>query len=1056
MAINTERYVFMNLRSQPNGDLLLRLLAFFFLALLIRLVPLGYYVTPDEPIWVFRAVQFADAVAARDYAAIPQTGHPGVTTMLLGALGVRLTTWVRPIASQTHLTWIRNLAWLAPENAEAFPHLAAFLLAGRVLVALVTSTGVALIYALAWRRLGEMVGRLLALFLALDPFFAGHAGLLHTDALQATFVLLAVLFALPPQRGISAMSTTSGRYISLAGAALYLALAGLTKTLGLLVAPGLALAILLLERATLTQRFLRVVFLAMLSLAFLLAFYLPFWTNPRQALTALAGAVVYHEGIGLRDVFFAGRMTSDPGPWFYPAVLLFRLTPPVLLGVVIALLRTVVRRFLGLNIGCTPIKRKHCGEGTQFHSEKSAFWATHNLSDSAVVWFVLPMCTYLFSLSLANKKFDRYVLSGVSLLTAIAAFTWARFLECHPNRPNRPKRSLGRSRRLRPLVWRWGCKAMVASLLLPWALIAPLPLTYANPFLGGPWLAQHIVPLGWGEAFGLSATRLKRVLRAWPSGLEPASLMLLSPNVPGTAPFFPGETRNWDPALLPCADVLVLGGASKPPSEAFERVTQVRLARRTLGKGYVRAALVAETNPPTSSTKVTVCNRLDAIPRDRGPLARFSGELTLQAAAWPEAVRAPDALPVRFRWYPRVSQGSLNVQLRLEDERHLVWAEGGGQLVDSRTWLAPTWEVNQFAESTTYVGIPLSMPPGTYTLTLRVFDNAGRSLGYWKPQDIFGGTRLSLGTVVIKPAPYPAARLELAQSFDAIAFPGLTLIGASAPPTEHWAGDPLPFQLGWIRTVGDPMETLYWTLICDNGAQDGGELPLAPDDPVQWPIGYRYKTRYAPRTDPLLPEGDCTLFVRASSASASHSSDNGLVAPSNDDLVALGQIRVHARARTFTLSRDPQIPLTITVGDSAALAGAELVTTSVQSGESFTITLVWRAHRSLALDYTVFVHMISDSEGHLLAQSDQWPQGGNAPTSSWVPGQVIFDTHTLTLPPDAPPGQYTLVTGMYDAESGGRLPLYDQGKHMLEDRAPLCEISVTGDVGGGTSDGATR
>jgi hypothetical protein len=1027
----------MNLRSQPNGDLLLRLLAFFFLALLIRLVPLGYYVTPDEPIWVFRAVQFSDAVAARDYAAIPQTGHPGVTTMLLGALGVRLTTWVRPIASQTHLTWIRNMAWLAPENAEAFPHLAAFLLAGRVLVALVTSTGVALIYVLAWRRLGEMAGRLLALFLALDPFFAGHAGLLHTDALQATFVLLAVLLALPQKRRNSAAPSASGRYISLAGAALCLALAGLTKTLGLLAAPGLALAIFLLERATLPQRFIRIVFLAMLSLTFLLAFYLPFWVNPRQALTALAGAVVYHEGIGLRDVFFAGRMTSDPGPWFYPAVLLFRLTPPVLLGVGIALLRMMAR-----------LKRKRCGEGAQFHNEKSAFRAPHNLSDSVTVWFALPMGTYLFALSVVNKKFDRYVLSGVLLLTAIAAFTWAQFLECHPIRLNGPKRNQGKSGRLRPLVWRWGGKVMMASLLLPWALVAPLPLTYADPFLGGPWLAQHIVPLGWGEAFGLSATRLRRVLHAWPSVPEPASLTLLTPNVPGTAPFFPGETRGWDPALLPCVDALVLGGASEPPSRAFEPVTQVRLAGRTLGKGYVRAALVAGTNPLTSGTQVTVCTRLGAIPRDRLPLARFSGELLLQTAAWPEVVQASDALPVRFRWYPRVSQGPLNVQLHLEDGHHLVWAEGGGQLVDSRMWPAPTWEVNQFAESTTHVGIPLSMPPGTYTLTLRVFDNADRSLGYWKPQDIFGGTRLSLGSVVITPAPYPATRLELAQSFDAIAFPGLTLIGASAPPTEHCAGDPLPFQLGWIRTVGDPMETLYWALICDNGAQDGGELPLAPDDPVLWPTGYRYETRYAPRTDPLLPEGDCALFV--------NSSDNGLVAPSNDDLVALGQTQVHARARTFMLSRDPQIPLTITVGDSATLVGAELATTSVQPGASFTITLVWQARRSLALDYTVFVHMISDLEGHLWAQSDQWPQRGNAPTSSWVPGQIIFDTHTLTLPPDAPLGQYTLVAGIYDAESGGRLPLYDQGTHILKDRVPLCEISVTNDVGDETSDETTR
>ena len=46
-----------------------RVAAIFALALLVRLAPLNRYVTPDEPIWVQRSVAFADAVAARDWAA---------------------------------------------------------------------------------------------------------------------------------------------------------------------------------------------------------------------------------------------------------------------------------------------------------------------------------------------------------------------------------------------------------------------------------------------------------------------------------------------------------------------------------------------------------------------------------------------------------------------------------------------------------------------------------------------------------------------------------------------------------------------------------------------------------------------------------------------------------------------------------------------------------------------------------------------------------------------------------------------------------------------------
>ena len=69
--------------------------AIFIVALSVRLVPLGFYVTPDEPIWVMRSVEFLQAIKAGDWAGVPQTGHPGITTMALGALGVKAMAWLR-------------------------------------------------------------------------------------------------------------------------------------------------------------------------------------------------------------------------------------------------------------------------------------------------------------------------------------------------------------------------------------------------------------------------------------------------------------------------------------------------------------------------------------------------------------------------------------------------------------------------------------------------------------------------------------------------------------------------------------------------------------------------------------------------------------------------------------------------------------------------------------------------------------------------------------------------------------------------------------------------
>ena len=168
----------------------------FIVAFLLRLAPLGRYVTHDEPNWVYRAIRFADALAARDWTAVPSTGHPGVTTMWLGAAGVAVRRLLAPAESTVHLNWVRRMAWLSPENGEAFRHLAPFLPWGRVAIVLATTLGLAVLYLLLARIFDRRVALLTVGLLAFDPFLVGHSGLLHTDALLATFSLLALATAL--------------------------------------------------------------------------------------------------------------------------------------------------------------------------------------------------------------------------------------------------------------------------------------------------------------------------------------------------------------------------------------------------------------------------------------------------------------------------------------------------------------------------------------------------------------------------------------------------------------------------------------------------------------------------------------------------------------------------------------------------------------------------------------------------------------------------------------------------------------------------------------------
>ncbi|MCZ7667047.1 MAG: hypothetical protein M5U34_07410 [Chloroflexi bacterium] len=50
---------------------------------------------------------------------------------------------------------------------------------------------------------------------------------------------------------------------------------------------------------------------------------------------------------------------------------------------------------------------------------------------------------------------------------------------------------------------------------------------------------------------------------------------------------------------------------------------------------------------------------------------------------------------------------------------------------------------------------------------------------------------------------------------------------------------------------------------------------------------------------------------------------------------------------------------------------------------------------------------------------------GDFPTRRWPTDKFVRDVHTF-LPPDFPPGVYTLSTGLWVQSEGWRLPLLDE------------------------------
>jgi hypothetical protein len=103
--------------------------------------------------------------------------------------------------------------------------------------------------------------------------------------------------------------------------------------------------------------------------------------------------------------------------------------------------------------------------------------------------------------------------------------------------------------------------------------------------------------------------------------------------------------------------------------------------------------------------------------------------------------------------------------------------------------------------------------------------------------------------------------------------------------------------------------------------------------------------------------------------------------------------------------------------DEAALNfGGELrlldviVPERVPVGATFSVDLAWRPLVTLERDYTVALFLL-DEEG--LTRLEHFGPEADNPTTGWPTAEIMLDHHELTLPPELPPGRYTLYAVVY-------------------------------------------
>jgi hypothetical protein len=102
------------------------------------------------------------------------------------------------------------------------------------------------------------------------------------------------------------------------------------------------------------------------------------------------------------------------------------------------------------------------------------------------------------------------------------------------------------------------------------------------------------------------------------------------------------------------------------------------------------------------------------------------------------------------------------------------------------------------------------------------------------------------------------------------------------------------------------------------------------------------------------------------------------------------------------------------------LAAAGVDHTRVAPGQLLHVRLNWRPEQPIGKDLKLFVHL-TDAGGRPLVQWDGLPGLNTGRTTLWQAGVTFRDHVVLRIPPDLPAGDYPLLTGLYDPETGARV-----------------------------------
>lgn len=848
--------------------------ALFLLTLVPRVVGLDIFITPDEPRWMNRSASFLEAVLAGDFIHTIHIGETpgGVTTKWCGSAGIvakylllRLNPSAGTEASLHTDSLGEFLRWL-----QSDPHnLLEVMIAVRWPIALIVSCSVVGIYFLARKLFAERVALLGAILLSVEPFHLALSRVLHLDALVASFMALSLLSL------VICLNRTCSKNLSISlglkgsldsPGSLYLSplllFSGITAGLGvatkvsaLFLVPfsGLmALAIYLADVGITTDRKWRkalrvavvlVVWAGIVGLTFTLL-WPAVWADPAAAIRRLLGGSSELAGAGHRQ-FFLGQVVDDPGPWFFPVVFLFRVSPLTLLGIVASL--PVILRLRSTHI----FFRRRSGDrlGVQGWGEGEG----QRLIKSSLFWLWAYACLFVAFITLSPKKLDRYLLPVFPAVALLAAAGLWELAETVQNKaPGVLSRWATGAARFLPL----GCLILQAAFLFPHY---PYYFTFYNPALGGIQQASHLILVGWEEGLEKVAHYLnekegiedRRVL-AWYSAL-------------GFNTLFRGESRELSPRRQPADDVWpwyesdyvafyinqVQRELPDARTLAFLRSLEPEYTVRLKGLEYAWVYRVPEAVPE------------DAYPFEQVTLVDLEDKVRLLGYDAGEVTVGADGkayLPLTLYWQNRGPlEANYRLYLKLINGVYHLWGQQEGYpLWDG--FMTSTWQKGVVIRDDRQIEILPGTPPGAYQVTVHWLDPySGLSL-----QPTSGGDLL-LGPFDIPPRPPPTIEsLGIEHPMTAELGGQVRFLGYNLE-SDFRPGDGLHLTLFWQALAEMNENYTVFTHLIDEKQNIWGQKDNQPVDGFyptsQWEAGEIVRDQYDLTISPEAPPGPYRIAV---------------------------------------------------------------------------------------------------------------------------------------------------------------------------------------------------